>query len=241
MGVKISELPVISSANANDSLVLNHGGATRRITLENLIQAGKIAAQLLTAADLEACLEFYVSEGHLTDVLEDYLSANDMPEYLSEFVTSSDLQNAYYVTESYLSEVLADYISADGLSETLSNTLSDYVSSGALEELLSGYITSAALSEILDNYASKSYLDHVLAQKDYLTSDSLSGYVSQSDVSSYLSEGLAGLGNLLSAADLEGGGYVSSSNFAAALGAYLEEYGGETIYDAISQYIHQEG
>ena len=44
MGVKISELPVASSANNNDSLILNHGGATRRITLENLIQAGKIAA-----------------------------------------------------------------------------------------------------------------------------------------------------------------------------------------------------
>ena len=235
MGVKISELPVISSANANDSLVLNHGGATRRITLENLIQAGKIAAQLLSEADLEACLGFYVSESQLTDALEDYLSANDMPEYLSEFVTSSDL--SYYVTDSYLSEVLADYISADGLSETLSNTLSDYVSSGALEELLSEYI----LSTQLENYVSKSYLDYVLDEKDYLTSDNLSGYVSQSDVSSYLSEGLAGLGNLLSAADLEGGGYVSSSNFAAALGAYLEEYGGETIYDAISQYIHQEG
>ena len=239
MGVKISELPLISSANANDSLVLNHGGATHRITLENLIQAGKIAAQLLSEADLEACLGFYVSESQLTDALEDYLSANDMPEYLSEYVVRSDL--SYYVTDSYLSEVLADYISADGLSETLSTTLSDYVSSGALEELLSGYITSDALSEILDNYASKSYLDYVLDEKDYLTSDNLSGYVSQSDISSYLSEGLAGLGNLLSAADLDEAGYVSSSSFAAALEAYLSDYGGETIYDAISQYIHQEG
>ena len=40
--------------------------------------------------------------------------------------------------------------------------------------------------------------------------------------------------------DLAEGGYVSSSSFAAALAAYLSEYGGETIYDAISQYIHPE-
>jgi hypothetical protein len=71
MGVKISELPVASSANNNDSLILNHGSATRRITLENLIQAGKIAAQLLTEADLEACLGFYVSESQQTDAVED--------------------------------------------------------------------------------------------------------------------------------------------------------------------------
>ena len=37
MGVKISELPVTSSANTSDSLVLNHGSETSRITLEALM------------------------------------------------------------------------------------------------------------------------------------------------------------------------------------------------------------
>ena len=60
------------------------------------------------------------------------------------------------------------------------------------------------------------------------------------DSAAYLSEGIAGLTNLLSEGDLDAGGYVSSSSFAAALAAYLSEYGGETIYDAISQYIHPE-
>ena len=40
--------------------------------------------------------------------------------------------------------------------------------------------------------------------------------------------------------DLADGGYVSSSSFAAALAAYLSDYGGETIYNAISQYINPE-
>ena len=44
----------------------------------------------------------------------------------------------------------------------------------------------------------------------------------------------------MSEADLESAGYVSSSSFAAALAAYLSEYGGQTIYDAISQYINPE-
>ena len=90
MGVKISELPVASSANNNDSLILNHGGATRRITLENLIQAGKIAAQLLSDADLEAYLDFYVSESQLSDALSGFLSESDM----SRYVTMSDLSEA---------------------------------------------------------------------------------------------------------------------------------------------------
>ena len=46
MGVKISELPVASSANNNDSLVLNHGSETQRITLEKLMESGKRAAIL---------------------------------------------------------------------------------------------------------------------------------------------------------------------------------------------------
>lgn len=65
-------------------------------------------------------------------------------------------------------------------------------------------------------------------------------YLSESDISPYLSEGLAGLANFMTETDLADGGYVSSSSFAAALAAYLSEYGGETIYDAISQYIHPE-
>ena len=71
-------------------------------------------------------------------------------------------------------------------------------------------------------------------------SDALSGYLSDADISPYLSEGIAGLSNFMTEDDLSEGGYVSSSSFAAALAAYLSEYGGQTIYDAISQYINLE-
>jgi hypothetical protein len=105
-------------------------------------------------------------------------------------------------------------------------------------------VSLSSLSEDLEDYATKSYLENYLSTNGYVTSDflsdSLSAYLSESDISSYLSEGLAGLENLLSETDLEEAGYVSSSSFAAALAAYLSEYGGETIYDAISQYIHPE-
>ena len=38
MGVRISELPSVSSANTDDSLVLNHGSETSRITVEMLME-----------------------------------------------------------------------------------------------------------------------------------------------------------------------------------------------------------
>ena len=118
------------------------------------------------------------------------------------------------------------------------------MSTDDLDEILSGYVSLSSLSEDLENYASKEYLESYLSTNGYVTSDylsdSLSAYLSESDISNYLSEGLAGLDNLLSATDLVDAGYVSSSSFAAALEAYLSDYGGEMIYDAISQYIHPE-
>ena len=63
-------------------------------------------------------------------------------------------------------------------------------------------------------------------------------YLSESDVTAYLSEGLAGLSSFMTEDDLATAGYVSSSSFASALEQYLSDYGGETIYNAISQYIN---
>ena len=88
-----------------------------------------------------------------------------------------------------------------------------------------GYVTSDYLSD----FVSSSYL-----------SETLGPYLSESDVEAYLSEGLAGLSSFMTEDDLTEAGYVSSSSFAAALAAYLSEYGGETIYNAISQYINPE-
>ena len=252
MGVKISELPVASSANNNDSLILNHGGATRRITLENLIQAAKIAAQLLSDADLEAYLDFYVSESQLSDALSDYLSATDMSSYVTMSYLSEAIGNYVsealgdVVTSSYLSEELAHYVSSAYLSEALADYLSesdldDYVSSDALSETLSDYVSVSGLSDALSDYVTSSAMQDYPRDGNYVTDDSLSGYLSNPDIEPYLSEGLAGLGNLLSAADLDEAGYVSSSSFATALEAYLTEYGGQTIFDAISQFINQEG
>ena len=89
------------------------------------------------------------------------------------------------------------------------------------------------MSDALSDYLSESDISAYV-------SDALSGYLSEADISPYLSEGIAGLADFMTEDDLSEAGYVSSSSFAAALAAYLSEYGGETIYDAISQYIHPE-
>ena len=52
MGVKISELPVTSSAGANDHLVLNHGSETNQITLEALMESYLSGAGLVTESGL---------------------------------------------------------------------------------------------------------------------------------------------------------------------------------------------
>ena len=115
MGVKISELPVASSANNSDSLVLNHGSETQRITLEKLMESGKRAAGLVTDSELQTYLENYVSESHLSDVLDDYVEGADISNYLSEYVTGSDMYGylSEYVTESDLSNCLSDYVTQD--------------------------------------------------------------------------------------------------------------------------------
>ena len=51
MGVKISELPVTSSAAANDKMVVNHGNATNQITVEDLMQSDAVHC-LLTGIHL---------------------------------------------------------------------------------------------------------------------------------------------------------------------------------------------
>ena len=67
MGVKISELPVTSSAGANDHLVLNHGSETNQITLEALMESYLSGAGLVTESELTDYLEDYVSESALSD------------------------------------------------------------------------------------------------------------------------------------------------------------------------------
>jgi hypothetical protein len=74
-----------------------------------------------------------------------------------------------------------------------------------------GFVSESYLSEALGNYVSDSYLSEVL-----------SDYISGSDFGTYLSEA----------------GAVLNDNFSAAMVYYLSEYGGEGIYNAISQYIH---
>ena len=247
MGVKISELPAASSANNSDSLILNHGSETKKITLEAMLESYLSGAGLVTETELSDALTGYLSESDLAGYLSEsdltgYITEDNLSSYLSEaiasymsdslgdVVTASYLseQLGQYVSSSYLSEALSDYLSESDLSEILSDTLSDYLSTSDLSDALSDYSTTSELQDYIrdQNYVSEDGLSYTL-----------SGYLSDSDVSSYLSEGLAGLVNLLSASDLDAGGYVSSSSFAAALEAYLSEYGGQTIYDAISQYL----
>ena len=106
MGVRISELPSVSSANTDDSLVLNHGSETSRITVEALMESYLSDAGLVTESELSNYLDDYVSESALSDTLGSYLSGSDLPDYLSEYVTTYDLSDALssYVERSYLSE-----------------------------------------------------------------------------------------------------------------------------------------
>ena len=76
MGVKISELPSTSSANTNDSLVLNHGSETSRITLQALMNSYLSGAGLVT-------------DEELAESLQDYVAESEMPGYLSGYVTGS--------------------------------------------------------------------------------------------------------------------------------------------------------
>ena len=73
MGVKISQLPEVLSANSNDYLVINHEGATSQIMVETLMDSYLSSAGFITESDLA-----------------DYLSSN-LDGYLSEYVTGSDL------------------------------------------------------------------------------------------------------------------------------------------------------
>ena len=65
MGVRISELPSASSAFTDDSLVLNHGSETSRITVEALLEsyldgAGYVTEDYLSRAGF--ITESYLSE-----------------------------------------------------------------------------------------------------------------------------------------------------------------------------------
>ena len=86
----------------------------------------------------------------------------------------------------------------------------------------------------MGDYVTVSYLSEVLP-------GDLSDYMSESDVTAYLSEVLPdALSDYLSSTDI--GTYLSEallgSAFADAMQNYLSEYGGEVIYNAISQYIN---
>ena len=75
MGVRISELPSVSSANTTDSLVLNHGSETSRITLQALVESYLSGAGLVTEEELNGYLSDYVSESAMSAALEGYVSS----------------------------------------------------------------------------------------------------------------------------------------------------------------------
>ncbi len=182
-----------------------------------------------------ACAD-YVSFSGLSDALQDYVASSELSSYLSEAL--SDYLSETDVT-AYLSEGLAglsEFIRESDLSDALSDYLSEsditaYLSNGLQE--LTEFVRESDLSDTLSDYMSESDVSEYV-------SDALSNYLSESDVTYYVSEGLAVLSEFMRESDLETAGYVSSSSFAAALAAYLSDYGGETIYNAISQYINPE-
>ena len=156
--------------------------------------------------------------GNLSDYLSEYVTGSD----LSEYVTLLDLDQAGFLKAEDLPDYLSEYVTesdlanAGFLSESdLSEFLSDYATMGDLSDALSDYVRYSELdgylSEVLGDYVSTSYLSEVL-----------SDYLSASDFEPYLSEA----------------GVVTYEKFPDALECYLSDYGGEVIYNAISQYIH---
>ena len=145
MGVRISELPRTQSAGHSDNLVINHNGATSRITVDDLMESYLSDAGFLSESDLADYLgrnlSSYLSEYVTQSDLENagYLTADDLSEYLSEYVTQSDLDDAGYVSGSYLSEVLGSYISGSDF---------DYYLSEA------GAVTDNNFSDAMDAYFS---------------------------------------------------------------------------------------
>ena len=129
-----------------------------------------------------------------------------------------------FVTESSISDYLEDYVTESGLSDYLSRE---------------GYVTSY-------------YLD----DNDYITESYLEDYLSDPDIKSYLSEGISGLALLVKQDELSTymsealDDYVSDSYLSEDLASYvsetafsqvMEDYlsvNGETVYNAISQYIN---
>ena len=61
MGVRISELPRTQSAGHSDNLVINHNGATSRITVEDLMESYLSDAGFLSESDLADYLGSHLS------------------------------------------------------------------------------------------------------------------------------------------------------------------------------------
>ena len=93
MGVKISELPSTSSANTNDSLVLNHGSETSRITLQALMESYLSGAGLVTDEELAESLQDYVAESEMAGYLSGYVTDTDLDSRLSDYVLGSVLSS----------------------------------------------------------------------------------------------------------------------------------------------------
>ena len=102
MGVKISQLPGILSANSYDELVLNHESQTKKITVEALMESYLAEAG-------------YVNESGLADYFSSHIG-----DYLSEFVTLNELDDAGYLTGSDLSDYLSEYVKGSDISSYLS-------------------------------------------------------------------------------------------------------------------------
>jgi hypothetical protein len=216
MGVKISELPRTQSAGHSDNLVINHNGATSRITVEDLMESYLSDAGFLTESDLADYLS-----SNLSSYLSEYVTADD----LSEYVTQSDLDNAGFLTASSLPDYLSEYVTESDLSE--------YVTQSDLEN--AGFLTAGDLDDYLSEYVTQSDLDNAGFVSESYLSEALGSYVSDSYLSEVLSDYISGsdFGTYLSEA-----GAVTDDNFSDAMDAYFSDGGGEAIYNAISQYIH---
>ena len=129
-----------------------------------------------------------------------------------------------------------------------------FVKESAISDYLEDYVTESGLSDYLsrEGYVTSYYLD----DNYYITESYLENYLSNSDIESYLSEGISGLALLVKQDELSAymsealDDYVSDSYLSEVLASYvsetafsqvMEDYlsvNGETVYNAISQYIN---
>jgi hypothetical protein len=161
---KITELTAITSPASTDLLIIETDPsgtpATKKITLQNLLNAGYITSNAYQVANTSSSGVIKVGDqlsvnatGHLNVNLNtaNTTSAGVIKVGNNVSVNATGFLSANltdYVTSTNLSSNLANYVAGSNLSSNLAG----YVTTTNLSSNLAGYVSSVALTAVLDEY-----------------------------------------------------------------------------------------